>query len=412
MFQHWPWQVNNHVCQYCKMGFYSRTKFETHLLSDKHKKQCLWTQQNNIPKYYVQEFATNWINNAAKKNEIYPEHYHRLSQQIRLTADDIDISRIVRLEYDPTEPDIPRGSNTPVLDEKHGQTASPSLPALPQMISPLQTRVYQPHASHTSAAPAAAGAPPDNFVPSLQSSSPATQAIPHDGFPTMATGNLQSIIRVSNTTMPQPPSPANPIQRNGAGLLAVATSNYQSAMGSSAITVSQAPSPATLTTQSNDGTLHNSTTGTVSSNQAFQPPTVPLNLLMPPPNMPPTAKPTTGLTPLPEPRTSRRFQERPRHNLPSPKRRRSHHAQTSVEMQVKNAPTAFDQNVVIGKAMDTILERLNEIELKLQQKMTKVCQDQTEDIVRQSGNIVEEEIQDASCYAKELITTLQNNLLR
>ena len=281
------------------------------------------------------------------------------------------------------------------------------------VISPLQTRVYQPHASHTSAAPAAAGAPPDNCVSSLQSSSPATQAIPHDGFPTMNTGNLQSIIRVSNTTMPQPPSPANPIQRNGAGLLTVATSNYQSAIGSSAITVSQAPSPATLTTQSNDGTLHYSTTtGTVSPNQAFQPPppTVPLNLLMPPPNMPPTAKPTTGLTPLSEPRTSRRFQERPRHNLPSPKRRRSHHAQTSVEMQVKNAPTAFDQNVV--KAIDTILERLNEIELKLQQKMTKVCQDQTEDIVRQSGNIVEEDIQDASCYTKELITTLQNNLLR
>ena len=81
------------------------------------------------------------------------------------------------------------------------------------------------------------------------------------------------------------------------------------------------------------------------SNWAFQPPTVPLNLLMTPPNMPPTAKSTTGLTPLPEPRTSRRFQERPRHYLPSPKRRRSH-AQTSVEMQIKNDPTAFDQNVV------------------------------------------------------------------
>ena len=181
---------------------------------------------------------------------------HRLSQQIRLTAYDIDISRIVCLEYDPAEPDIPRGSNTPVLDEKHehGQIASPSLLALPQMISPLQTRAYQPHTSHTSAAPAAAGAPPDNCV----SSSPATQAIPHDGLPNMTTGNLQSIIRVSNTTMPQPPSPANQIQRNGAGLLTVATSNYQSTIGSSAITISHAPSPATLTTQSNDGTLHNS----------------------------------------------------------------------------------------------------------------------------------------------------------
>ena len=40
--------------------------------------------------------------------------------------------------------------------------------------------------------------------------------------------------------------------------------------------------------------------------------------------------------------------------------------------------------------MDTILERLDEIGLKLQQKMTKVCQDQTEDITRQSGNIVQE----------------------
>ena len=48
-----------------------------------------------------------------------------------------------------------------------------------------------------------------------------------------------------------------------------------------------------------------------------------------------------------------------------------------------------------------------ETELKLQQKMTKVCQNQTEDIVRQSGNIVQEEIQEASCYAKELVATLQ-----
>ena len=56
--------------------------------------------------------------------------------------------------------------------------------------------------------------------------------------------------------------------------------------------------------------------------------------------------------------------------------------------------------------MNTILERLNKTELKLQQKMTKVCQNQTEDIVRQSGNIVQEEIQEASCYEKELVATL------
>ena len=68
-----------------------------------------------------------------------------------------------------------------------------------------------------------------------------------------------------------------------------------------------------------------------------------------------------------------------------------------------HVPTAYDQNVVIGKAMDTTLERLNEIELKLQQKMTKVCQDQTEDIVRQTGHIMEEEVHEASGYAKEKV---------
>ena len=218
----------------------------------------------------------------------------------------------------------------------------------------------------------------------------------------MLAGNLQSIIQGPTTTMAQTPSPATQIQGNGAGLLAVATtSTYQQS-------TPQAPSPAMLTTQPQ--TLPTSTT----SSQTFQPPaTVPLSVLMPPPNMSNTAAKTAGLTPLPEPRTSHRFQERrPSHNLPSPKRRRNHHVQTSVEIQVRNAPTAYDQNVVIGKAIDTIFERLNEIELKLQQKLTKVCQDQTEDIVRQTGQIMEEEVQEASVYAKELISTLQQNLLK
>ena len=144
----------------------------------------------------------------------------------------------------------------------------------------------------------------------------------------------------------------------------------------------------------------------------------PLQLHMPPPTC--TSRPPyEQLTPLPQATRKRTLPntlpdmppaQSQLKSLPSPKRRRAH-TNTTVVSQVRSSSSVQDQNLIISTALDTIMDRLDEIELKLQTKLTEVCPVQTEDINRRNSRQVSEEALCTRQYAQSIISTVQGNLL-
>ena len=85
-------------------------------------------------------------------------------------------------------------------------------------------------------------------------------------------------------------------------------------------------------------------------------------------------------------------------NLPSPKRRRLQ--PTSVSNQVQQAQSIRDQNIALASAIDQIFTRLDDLEFKMQSKLTKVCEALTEDLQKRSGQQLNDELEYVRQYTR------------
>ena len=111
MFKHWPWQTNPHVCQYRQSGFYLRSQFEAHLISDEHRRQYQYCKDTKVPKYYPIQYAKQWREVFSTKGTVL-RNFLQLSTTFPLTADDIDTSTILSRCEDPLAPGSTWGLNS------------------------------------------------------------------------------------------------------------------------------------------------------------------------------------------------------------------------------------------------------------------------------------------------------------
>jgi hypothetical protein len=157
--------------------------------------------------------------------------------------------------------------------------------------------------------------------------------------------------------------------------------------------------------------------------------TQPLHVTMPPPAAKPEPRKQLNgngnnstyqvnqepLTPLPQPtpHVRRAFPDPDRQpstshlaDLPPPKRR----CRDSVVAQLHNTPGKA--NLIIAHALDNILDRMEDIEYKVQLKITQVCEAQTEDIVKKQTNGLAEEGLQIRKYTRDLISIAQENIIK
>ncbi len=90
------------------------------------------------------------------------------------------------------------------------------------------------------------------------------------------------------------------------------------------------------------------------------------------------------------------------HQLPSPSKRHRSAAQCSIESQVRSASTPYEQNVILVRAMNTLLERMHDMEYKLQHKTAQVYEAQSDDLLHRSGQVLSEQIHGAKEYTTDL----------
>ena len=376
MFKHWPWQANPHVCQYCRSGFYLRSQFEAHLISDEHRRQYQYCKDAKIPKYHPIQYAKQWREASFNQGELSREHFLRLNTTFPLTADDIDTSTLSRRD-DPLAPGSPW-----VLNTVNSYFQAPAQPAVrtPQRVA---TPLLDEQSTNAPTVTQTLNTPMNSLMSMLSPISPlsgASNSEPqHHASPAMQESPLKI-----NTV------PTNTFTATGATAMApVATSTTATGLLMPSTTM-PLPQP----------TVNRPLT--ILPNVTSQPPQVDRALLTP---LPSAVRPQPH--PLPNPGERRHLLNT---TLPSPKRRRTNATSTGTEQQVRNASTTFDQNVIIARTLDNIKDLLNDLEYKIQQKTKELCEAQSEDIITRCGNVVAEEIYTAEEYSKELISTLQDNI--
>ena len=137
--------------------------------------------------------------------------------------------------------------------------------------------------------------------------------------------------------------------------------------------------------------------------------TQPLSLSLPPPFSstnrrlvePVTPLPVLQTRPLPLPGVDGSNSKLSQLPSPVPKRRRT--------VTTRESSTSLLQ---VASTLDTIMERLDDIEYKLQHKVTQVCEAQTQDLMRRVNNAVAEESFFIRQYTRDLVATVQDNLLK
>ena len=204
--------------------------------------------------------------------------------------------------------------------------------------------------------------------------------------------DLSDLTKVNATTSTaMTSSSGNVADANATGLLMLMPPhpNPVAAQSNGIVSVSSAPTPLLPITESDiPSTSYNITSQTHVTSMA--------------PSLPPILQTPQVSTSPPKNRRSTQS------HLPSPKRHRP--SFSSIESHVQSAPTPLEQNIILARAMDNIIDRLEGLELNLQRQTEQIAKEQSDDIIRRSRTLICDELHTSKEYTKELMQVLLDNI--